>query len=190
MDFHPQLRKETKFLHDQIEQSPLLKKIIDQKISLEEYRFLIKKFYNFIAPCEALINALPCKPIIAGREKTVLLEEDLRALGVIDHVYSEKSWCSLPQLSEREHVLGYLYVMEGSTLGGQIITQMLQTQLHISVDQGGKFFYGYGKKTKMMWNNFCRDLNNVSDIALQDKIIQSARLTYNTLNEWLNSVVA
>jgi heme oxygenase (biliverdin-IX-beta and delta-forming) len=127
MDLRHQIQIETQLLHNKIEQSFFFKKIIFQQITINEYRQLLKKFYGFIEPCEKSIHALSCKSILTHREKTILLKQDLQALGLLENEYSSISQCPvLPKLSKYEHVLGYLYVIEGSTLGGQIIIRMLQ----------------------------------------------------------------
>jgi heme oxygenase (biliverdin-IX-beta and delta-forming) len=179
------LQMETRTFHDQMEQSSLFKKISLKQITYDEYRLLLTNFYRFIVPCEAIITSLPCKAVIEQREKKGLLEEDLEALGVVESTYLTLPRCShLPRLSQPEEVLGYLYVMEGATLGGQVITRLLQKQLPITTDHGGKFFFGYGKRTKEMWNNFCVILNNVND-STQQQVITSACLTYATLYQWM-----
>jgi heme oxygenase len=90
-------------------------------------------------------------------------------------------------LSEYEQVLGYLYVMEGSTLGGQVITKMLKNQLQITPDQGGRFFHGYGDKTKIMWNDFCATLSSIHHIEQQNNIILSAKNTFIQLHAWMEN---
>jgi len=186
MDLRQRLKKETKHLHDKIEQTLLLKKISQQEITLSEYQLLIQKFYAFITPCETLINLLTCKLIIKNRKKTFWLEQDLFALKISNNNNSKiPIYPDLPPLFKHEQVLGYLYVMEGATLGAQIITKMLKTQLNITRDQGGRFFHGYGNKTKLMWDDFCFDLRLINQIDQQNKIINSAIDTFNRLYEWM-----
>lgn len=186
MDLRKRLQEETKSLHDNIEQTFLLKKILQQEITLSDYHLLIQKFYGFIRPCEALIDSLPCSSVIKYRKKKPWLEQDLLSLNRSNHQDTTLPMCiDLPVLSEYEQVLGYLYVMEGATLGGQIITKMLKMQLRITLDQGGRFFHGYGDKTKIMWNHFCLDLCGINYIEQQNKIIHSASDTFKRLHEWL-----
>lgn len=186
MDLRKRLQEETKSLHDEIEQSPLLKKIPQREITLSDYQLLIQKFYGFITPCEDLIDSLTCKSIIENRKKKPWLEQDLHALKISNNNDVKLSLClDLPALSEYEQVLGYLYVMEGSTLGGQVITKMLKSQLQITLDQGCRYFHGYGDKTKIMWNDFCLDLCSITSIEQQNKIIQSAIDTFKRLHEWM-----
>ncbi|MBA3537221.1 MAG: biliverdin-producing heme oxygenase [Tatlockia sp.] len=160
-----------------------------QEITLSDYQLLIQSFYGFIMPCEALIDLLTCKSVIKNRKKKPWLEQDLNALKLATNNEIKLSICNdLPVLSEYEHVLGYLYVIEGATLGGQVISKMLETQLQISKDQGGKFFHGYGEKTKVMWTKFCKDLSNITNLEQHYKIINSANDTFERLHEWMESV--
>lgn len=183
---HNKLQLATQTTHAQIEKIPLLRKIITQSITLPEYHQLIKKFYGFIAPCEAECKHSPHQLHFADREKTPLIEQDLVTFGITEQSRDNISRCSqLPSLSEYENILGYLYVMEGSTLGGMIITQHLQHHLQLTPDQGLRYFYGYGSQTKMMWKTFCETLNRVTDSQQQNKIIQSAQATFHSLYQWM-----
>jgi heme oxygenase len=187
MNLRKRLQDETKSLHEKIEQTFLLKKILLQKITLNDYHLLIQKFYGFITPCEALIDSLTCKSVITNRRKKTWLDQDLKALKISKNNDTFPMCIDLPALYYYEQVLGYLYVIEGATLGGQVITKMLKTQLHITPDKGGRFFHGYGDKTKIMWNDFCLDLCTINHIELQNKIIQSASDTFKRLHEWMKS---
>lgn len=188
MDLRKRLKEETKHLHDKIEQTFLLNQITQNEITLSGYQLLIKKFYGFITPCEDLIGSLICKSIIENRKKKPWLEQDLHALKIfnIDDITFPRG-IDLPVLSEHEHVIGYLYVMEGATLGGQIITKILKTHLQITQDKGGRFFYGYGAETKRMWNEFCSFLYSINEIEKQNKIIHSASNTFNQLYKWIEN---
>lgn len=186
MDLRKRLREQTKSLHDEIEQTFLLKKILQQELSLSDYQLLIRKFYGFVSPCEVLINSLTCKSVIKNRKKKNWLEQDLRALKMLDNSDTKLMIClNLPCLSGYEQVLGYLYVMEGATLGSQLITKMLKNQLQITQDWGGRFFHGYGDKTAMMWRDFCLALHSINHVEQQNKIIHSAINTFKRLHEWM-----
>jgi len=188
MNLRKRLQEETKSLHDKIEQTFLLKKILLQEITLSNYQLLIQKFYGFITPCEALIDSLPCNLVIQNRKKNPWLEQDLHALQIPNNNETKVPICrDLPELSDDEQVLGYLYVMEGATLGGQVIAKILQTQLQITAENGGRFFHAYGEKTKIMWNDFCLDLGTVDCIEQQNKIIYSAIDTFKRFHEWMEA---
>ena len=50
--------------------------------------------------------------------------------------------------------IGCLYVLEGSTLGGQFILRALQERLGLSPDREARFFASYGKHVGSMWKSF------------------------------------
>jgi len=56
-------------------------------------------------------------------------------------------------------LFGTLYVVEGSTLGGQIISRLLNTHMGLTQDTGAAFFHGYGARTSAMWQSFLDEAN-------------------------------
>lgn len=189
MDFHNRLRQETRDHHNHIEGAHLLKAIIDGDISRSDYQLLIEKFYGYIRPCEQQIQHQPWHALLTGREKSPLLAADLLALGHQQTTLSHIHACQcLPALTEREHALGYLYVIEGSTLGGQIISKRLHETLQLKPETGSRYFTGYGKATKARWDDYCDLLNQVTDREQQNKIINAVNLTYTTLYDWMVDV--
>lgn len=184
MDLRQKLLLETQALHKKIEQTGLLRKIVNDEITLLEYQLLLTQFYAFIFPCEKIISQLSCKQVIENREKTHLLQRDLIACSGSPR---EVQFCQqLPALKNRYSVLGYLYVFEGSTLGGQIIIKLIKKRLLITPQQGGSFFYGYGDKTQFMWKSFCQQLNSIADPKAKAEILDSAYNTYDNFYQWLN----
>jgi heme oxygenase len=54
--------------------------------------------------------------------------------------------------------LGCMYVLEGSTLGSQILSRSFKERFGIADHNGGAFFYGYGELTVSMWRRFGTEL--------------------------------
>lgn len=186
MDLRQRLKEETQSLHDKIDQASLLKKIMLQTITLSEYQQLMQTFYGFIAPCEAIIHKYPYQALIENRYKTSWLEKDLHSLELPKMRETGLLLCGdLPALNDDNDVLGYLYVMEGATLGGQVIAKMLNLQLHITPESGGRYFHGYGHETRQMWNQFCMLLHEISGNERQNRIIDSARATFELFHHWV-----
>lgn len=182
-NLHAMLKERTSIQHSQIENTPLVSKLINKTITLSEYQLLIRKFYGYIAPCEELIQKLTCRYLLIQREKSLCLLSDLAVFGIEKH--SVEFSCYLPQLKTYEQVLGYMYVMEGSTLGGQIIAKMLQETLNLTPENGASYFYGYGKNTRNKWAEFCQLLDERKHNEHTKEIIIAASQTYSTLNNWM-----
>ena len=75
-----------------------------------------------------------------------------------------------------------MYVMEGSTLGGQVITRQL-AQAGIA---GRSYFTGYAEQTGPMWKRFCQLLTEEATDTNQAEIVESASLTFQKLHAWIN----
>lgn len=60
--------------------------------------------------------------------------------------------CEMPRF--RASFLGAMYVMEGSTLGGQYIARHLERVLTLKPGEGDAYFRGYGDRTGEMWRSF------------------------------------
>lgn len=181
MDFHTRVRELTRPHHDTIETSPLFSKIMSGHISLNEYHRLIQKFLGYIHPCELKIQNSPWASLLNDRCKSPQLVEDLGNLNLSHDV----SHCELlPEFNSYASILGYLYVIEGSTLGGQIITKALGRLHGLMPEKGISFFSGYGKETKSKWIEFCSMLNQVT-LDQESLVIHSACETFTTLHHWI-----
>ena len=82
-------------------------------------------------------------------------------------------------------LLGSLYVLEGATLGGQILSRHFVTQFNLSCRQGCSFFAGYGSETGRRWRAFCELLNSYSSPDGDAVIVQSAIQTFRCFENWL-----
>ena len=180
------LRNETSLNHSAIEsQMPLL----DPDMSLDTYRQLLTRFLGYYAPLEALLqtkieNYWPGKDYVCTeREKVPHLKKDLQVLGES----TLQEYCTkLVQIETPAQVLGCLYVIEGATLGGQIISKHLLGNLGLGPDSGAAFFNGYGANSGSRWQSFRSFLTSSAEpISQDDEIVVSANETFRTLAAWL-----
>ena len=84
-----------------------------------------------------------------SRRKAALIRDDLAALGM----EPEPAGPLVPEWSRRAAAIGALYVLEGATLGGQVISRHLKS-LGLEPGQGASFFNAYGPRTGDMWKAF------------------------------------
>jgi heme oxygenase len=78
-----------------------------------------------------------------------------------------------------------MYVMEGSTLGGQIIARHVQTSLFLTQDHGNAFFRGHGAQTGPLWKEFCDMLTTRISHDETDEVITSAKAMFATFGSWM-----
>lgn len=182
------LRHETSERHAALEQRLPL---VDPQLSREGYREILEGFYGYYLPLEARLNVSPVWAEIgfdfAERRKVPRLEKDLVVLGSAESELARLPRCAeLPPLDSIPRVLGCLYVVEGATLGGQVITRHLQANLGITPETGGAFFAGYGAETGVRWQAFGAMITAAAEqFGGEDEIVASANRTFETLDRWL-----
>ncbi|WP_165422790.1 biliverdin-producing heme oxygenase [Ktedonosporobacter rubrisoli] len=185
----------THSLHDSLDGNS--QHMFSEKMTLQDYRKLLERFYGFYLPFEQRYDAIEQMPSwqevgldLAQRKRLPLLEEDLRALGAteeeISHLAqfegSKELFSSLPQ------IIGSLYAIEGSTQGELMMAPMLGQVLHIDVEHGVTYFNGYGPtQTGVMWNEFQDKINAFAERhpEYEEEILATARAHFAATETWL-----
>lgn len=176
------LKENTLASHQSLEKALLvrLKNIKSEK----DYASVLAIFYGFMSPLEHEIAKTEVDMLLPdyfSRRKANWIENDLKLLSVN---VSEIRLCrNLPPVEDAIQALGALYVMEGSTLGGQVITKMIADRLPKLSLQALSFFSGYKEDTIMMWDRFKQVLNAVPHNA--EGIEVSAIETFTAFRNWI-----
>lgn len=183
------LRDRTRQLHEEVEQG------IDLPVrlrSMGSYMALLARLHGFHAPLEARLLAMPETGELgidmASRAKAPLAMHDLMTLGWSPNAIEAIPRCSrLPALRKPAEIWGCLYVVEGSTLGGQVITRMVKDRLQLTQESGCAFFAGYGQQTAAMWREFCASLDTFAEDhpGAQEEIVGAAIETFVRFEEWV-----
>jgi heme oxygenase len=178
------LKEATRAQHENLEG---VVNVMDQMFSPEDYKMLLCKFYRFYAAIEPEIDKLDFSATgynFDERRKLPKLEKDLKNLGVFEQASELPKWEGIPPLDSNARAFGSLYVMEGATLGGQLINRHLKEHLGISPDNGGAFFNGYGERTGPMWKEFVRLTNEFAAGGENDEaIVETARATFDSFRD-------
>ena len=170
--------------HDSIERALDL---MSGGVDLPRYVRFIERSYGFIAACERRLDLsrAPAPLRAEQRLKTPLLRTNLMALGNNAASIDRLPMCEqLPSVSEWPHALGYFYVIEGSTLGGQLLSRRLRDRLGVD-DRGLAFLSAYGSNTGTMWKQMLSVLESaMADEGAATVITASARDTFTLLQRW------
>ena len=162
-------------------------------LSIHTYTDLLQKLFGFYKPLEERIVALPGwhnLPVeLERRQKAPLLARDLLWLKVTQPQLSQLTSCErLPEVKSVTEALGCLYVLEGATLGGQIISRHLKKNLALDEDRGCAFFYSYGDAVGLMWKSFRETLTSHCSRrgrTEEEQLVKSACETFVSLDYWL-----
>jgi heme oxygenase len=186
LDIFQQLRTSTRAIHSGLEDDLNL---LRRELRLGEYKRLLERFYGFYVVWEPQIQVglaqLPGLEL-DRRKKVPLLRDDLTYLGDNLARLSGLPRCtSFPDLSSRGRLLGSLYVIEGSTLGGRILAHHFETTLRLHAGAGASFFASYQDQLGFMWNRFRSVLIDNTDSENQQDILGGARQTFECMHDWM-----
>ncbi|WP_339540080.1 biliverdin-producing heme oxygenase [Pseudomonas sp. RA_5y_Pfl1_P24] len=183
------LRTGTALLHVTLEKRL---PFFSERMDADWYQRLLQAYYGFYGPMEAALYE--CDLIPEGfdqgvRTKTPTLLNDLNALGLDEQAIDALPRCAeLPPLDTPAACLGALYVLEGATLGGQVLRREMAQRLRVNADNGGAFLDVYGAETGRRWKDFLDYLGRLPlDARAKQRAVDAARSTFSCFEQWLDS---
>ena len=181
------LRVATEQAHRRLEARHLLGK---HDFSRADYENILRASYGFYLPLEQRLTSFAAEiPHLHwhDRRKLPLLWRDLNHFGHDAAIIERLPRCGrLPDIGSETDALGCLYVLEGATLGGQVLLKRVRHQLNIDAARGAAFFAGYGERTGAMWRRFIDCLHFVKLPADIARACASAQSTFQTFEIWLD----
>jgi heme oxygenase (biliverdin-IX-beta and delta-forming) len=188
--FLQQLRSKTANSHQLIEQNSASQLLMSQAVTITQYAHYLKSLYGFVYGFEKMVFPL-LKHYemlqLDDRRKSQLIQADL---AMLHHTAAEpylKDELFTTHYQTAAAALGGMYVLEGSTLGGQIINKHLSTVLGNSVVGKTTYLMAYAGQTGSMWKSFLQLLCEVGATSVnEDEIIESAVNTFSLLNNCLS----
>lgn len=189
-DFLKKLRTQTAPYHTKLEEAGLSSRLMDSALTIETYKNILLAFYGFIIPAEKnyYSNLQNIFPRLSTYKRGNLLQHDLLYLGL-----SQNELNNIPQYTgtpfiKEAAILGCLYVLEGSKLGGQLISRHAIEKLKFTNQAGTKFFSAHGAETGFYWKEFINILSQYAvDTMQEDEIIEGAKQTFSNFGKWLKT---
>ena len=187
------LRNATHADHVRLNQHPLLKGIGQPDYSYDMYRTVLAAYFHFYRALETAIDRCIASHAIPfdyeTRRKLPWIGADLAYFGIDPEC---APWC--PQaplaaidLDSEGALVGALYTIEGSTLGGQVISRQIGANLGLQRERGGRFFHAYGDAIGPMWNAFEDYLNlTLARLETHPAARSAARRTFAALEDHLD----
>lgn len=179
------LKQNSREQHTSLEEKFRSNHIFDKTYSLQDYKkFLYANYalYHALEPSLENILSEDFKTSIQynERKKLTIIEKEIKVL-------------ELPLLADLEsqtieneaEAIGILYVMEGSTLGGNIIKKHLANNIEF-VDIDFNFLGIYGSEIGNYWKNFIFQINqNIQEKSYKD-VLAGTLKAYSFLQNFNN----
>jgi heme oxygenase (biliverdin-IX-beta and delta-forming) len=154
---HDKLKSETRRAHHELEAGLNL---LRPNFKMEDYRSLLSRWHAFYSSFEEFLHEKMVQHCAAAnfyckdRAKIHWLDEDLKKLGIprpVDGLRPAKEHFS-ELFPTSAHLWGAIYVIEGSMLGGIVLSRHFNKDLKITDKAGLRFYTGYGQQTKEKWS--------------------------------------
>jgi heme oxygenase len=176
------LKQETEADHHNVEGAvPLM----HPGLNTAEYVECLQRIYGIVAAWEERAAATApewLRPALFARQRRPLLDQDLAWFGVTE---KDSGRPTLPEMNTLPSLVGTMYVMEGSTLGGQFIARHVATALHLNEGRGNAYFRGHGSQTGQLWKEFTEMLKlRISDEQTV-AVVVSAKAMFSTFATWM-----
>jgi heme oxygenase len=160
-------------------------------IRIADYRRLLARVYGFHRPFELAAREAGASSglefDIQERARSPALVADLNSLGLgSDAIARLPLWVPRASFACAGSVLGALYVLEGSTLGGVQIARALRGVVGDDSGDGRRFFLGRGDRQGAMWRDFLERLEGLAeDQGQATKAVDAAVVTFEDFETWM-----
>ncbi|MDO5510556.1 MAG: biliverdin-producing heme oxygenase [Weeksellaceae bacterium] len=148
------LKQETKNLHDLLESKMLVEHIMARSLSRQQFGHILQTHFVVHQHIEPKIKAMFSGELQErlkwdARAKTPLLQQEL-----IENQLSQPDPIDFEtHINNTDQALGAMYVLEGATLGGQIIQRSLRMNSNFAENKF-PYYNIYGGDTGQKWKEF------------------------------------
>ncbi|WP_316803341.1 biliverdin-producing heme oxygenase [Pedobacter nototheniae] len=181
------LRTETAEKHKELESLMFVNEIMANSLSISNYKKLLtinyiihqKLEHKLIAQLDAAVAG---KLEMDKRVKLPALEKDLHYWKIDTDTLPDLNFEIFAPANHTAEILGALYVLEGATLGGNVIKKHILANPEFKNDAAGLSYYGvYGEELGAKWKTFVTLLNESVAEADYAKCVNSANATFDNL---------
>ncbi len=189
------LKQETSTQHEFIETLPYFKALFEGTLALESYIAHLRALATIHGVLEDQIMQTN-DPVLGtvwhdDMRKLPLLFQDLKDVdpgfspdlpGSVEAALEITKRIRLRRINHPMSLVGYLYVLEGSTLGGSILRQQLASAFGFQHNRGLSYVGHYGKEKRVHWERFRERMNSTHlEAAEQQAVIEAAKELFKQL---------
>jgi heme oxygenase len=185
------LRSTTSPEHQALDAHPAFARLMDGSLSVGGYRRLMAQFHGFYNTHDPMLE-LACRRHSVDRlgfayaSRTAILGRDLAALGGIVPRPAVAGPAPLHGLDTAGTLGGVLYVLEGSMLGGGVLSRAVESLLSRTGTSGGGYWLWCRDFGAARWAMTCAMIEALSaSEAARSDMISGAQNAFATFAGWL-----
>jgi heme oxygenase len=158
--------------------------------SATHYMLFLMRIYGFEAPLESSLSTTPTLDLMINlreRARASLLASDLMQLGLRPSDVAQLPQClTIPMFRGAAEALGWMYVIERSTLAHSVLRHHLLTRLPIEMANASSYLLSYAGVVGKRWRQFGAMLDHVArHSAIADRVVASANEAFRCQRRWL-----
>ena len=196
------LRSETRPHHDRAEQSGFGSLVMEGGLQMGHYVQHLIAWRRILSHLETALRRSSDQVVQAvwheGLAKAPVLDADIDALSpgglhwndpTAKAVASFLSMIDDLEENDPKSLLGVLYVLEGSTMGGSVMKPRIAEQLELESDEGLSYYGVYGKEVGVRFKAFRSTMaESANGSGAEDRIIEAAKATFDGVSDILFSI--
>ncbi len=172
------LREATATIHQRLHQHPITTHLTKPSLQLKHYQLFLQAFECFHEVVENQIASLPS--LYSPVSRSLLLKNDLNSLNITSRIPIRPELCLD---NSEDDFLGLMYVVEGASLGGQVMAKNVYQTLGFTASHGASFLNGKAEQTSFDWKHFLIMLEqHASD---SEQCTKAALASFTSLENWL-----
>jgi heme oxygenase len=155
-----------------------------------DYLVYLVRIYGFEAPLESTLSMTPNLELMIDlkeRMKAGYIAQDMMALGLRPARIAELPQClTIPQFRGAAEALGWMYVIERTTLAHSVLRRHLLTRLPREMRNASNYLSCYTGVVGSRWRKFGATLDDVArQPAIADRVVMAAVDAFRCQRRWI-----
>lgn len=164
--------------------------LFEAETTPRHYLMFLVRAYGFEAPLESTLGMTPnLERMIDVKERTKagFIAQDLIALGLHPQQIAELPQClTIPQFHEVADALGWMYVVERTTLAHSVLRRHLLTRLPHRMRNASNYLCSYTGVVGSRWRKFGATLDDIAgEPEVADRVVCAANDAFRCQRRWI-----
>lgn len=164
--------------------------LFEAETTPRHYLMFLVRVYGFEAPLESMLALTPNLELMIDlkeRTKAGYLAQDLMALELKPAQIAELPQClAIPQFRGAAEALGWMYVVERTTLAHSVVRRHLSTRLPREMRTAAHYLSSYTGVVGSRWRTFGATLDDVAQMPeIASRIIAAANEAFRCQRRWI-----
>jgi heme oxygenase len=191
------LRLATKPAHERLHTNAAFTALLRGDLTRLAYQRLLTCLLGLHEPIEDSLERFSANALLAWRgagavvSRTALLRSDLAALGLdrLEIETAPRAYALLPPLNDAAAALGCAWVVEGSALGGRVMSSRVDAMLSLRQGEGGGSFFSCDQGQPERWRGCCDAVERCgAELDGLTAMIRAALNTFAMFETWLDKI--